>query len=172
MDDVKLPVKVLKEAVSEHFYKEWTKEFHDYNGARMGKLFYHGPDKIKAKYVLKLSRLRLARFIRIISGHNSLFYFRNKIDKEISPICRFCNEEDETFIHLLNECPRFTVKRREILYNREVSNNHKWSIQELIEFSFLPGVDNALQGDTSLRWYGEHSKNSSQSSLEEANGID
>ena len=133
--------------------------------------FTNGPDRAKAKYVLKLSRLRAARFIRIISGHNSLFYFRHKIDAEINPCCRFCNEEDETFYHLLNDCPRFSTNRREILYNKQVSNNHKWSVQELIEFSLLPGVDNALQGDTSLRWYDATNNNSGQSSAEEASGI-
>ena len=32
-----------------------------------------------------------------------------------SELCRFCEEEDETFAQLLNECPCFNTYRREIL---------------------------------------------------------
>ena len=84
----------LRNKVSDYLNNTWKKQFEQYNGARMGKLFYNGPDSIKAGYVMKLSRLQLARFIRIISGHNSLFYFRSKVDPDIKPTCRFCLEED------------------------------------------------------------------------------
>ena len=120
--------------------------------------------------MLKLPRLKLARFIRIISGHNSLFYFRSKVDNEINPQCRFCLEEDETFDHLLNACPRFNSARREIFQGDLIINNHEWSIQKLIDFSFLPGIDQALQGDTSLRWYGLQDGDSSYSE-DEPTGI-
>ena len=110
---VKIPKPELKDRINSLFYEEWKTEFPNYKGARMGKLFYEGPDKKRAKYVCKLARMSLARFVRIISGHNSLFYFRSKVDKEISPICRFCLEADESFEHLINDCPRFNTYRRE-----------------------------------------------------------
>ena len=104
---------------------------------------------------MKLSRLQLARFIRIISGHNSLFYFRSKVDPEIKPTCRFCLEEDETFHHLVTDCPRYERKRVEYFYDNIITNDHKWSIKSLIDFSFLPGIDSAMQGSTDLALYGQ-----------------
>ena len=74
----------------------------------MGKEFYAEPDSAKAKYVLKLSQTDLARFIPLISGHNSLFYFRSKIDAEVNPSCRFCMEAPDTFMHFVNDCPLLT----------------------------------------------------------------
>ena len=112
---VGFPKAHITSLLENYFYNLWKVEFQEYEGARMGKLFYNGPDKNKAKYVCKLSRARLARFIRIISGHNSLFYFRSRIDPEIKPTCRFCLEDHETFDHLVNHCPRFNSYRREYL---------------------------------------------------------
>ena len=146
----------IKNRITKHFYSLWEKEFKEYDGARMGKEFYSGPDSNKAKYVYKLSRAHLSRFIRIIAGHNSLFYFRSKVDPDISPLCRFCLEENETFIHLVNDCPRFINDRRDKLLNALISNDHMWSVQSLIDFSSLPGINAALEGDTRIELYRYH----------------
>ena len=113
--------------IESFYYDKWDIEFKSYKGARMGKLFYNGPDKNKAKYVCKLARARMARFIRVVSGHNSLFYFRNKIDADIKPTCRFCLEADETFEHIVNDCPRFYTFRREYFYDTKIINDHAWN---------------------------------------------
>lgn len=113
----------------------------------MGKSFYNGPDRPKAKHVLALSRAKLGIFVRIISGHNSLLYFRSKIDPDVDPKCRFCGQENEEFLHLINDCPRFIIFRRDKLQNIPISNDHLWSISKLIAFSMLPGVSQALEGD-------------------------
>ena len=119
------PKAEVKNKTDEYFYNLWEMDFTKYPHARMGKCFYKGPDKCKAKYVLKLSRKKLARFVRIISGHNSLFYFRNKVDNEVNANCRFCLEEDETFRHLINDCPRFIIHRRDKLQNQYITNDHR-----------------------------------------------
>ena len=152
--EVGYPFVEVKNKIESFVYAIWRKNFEAYEGARMGKLFYSGPDKNKAKYVTKLPRMKLARFIRIISGHNSLFYFRNKIDAEVKPNCRFCGYKSEDFYHLLNECPRFIIYRREYFYNKEITNDMNWSVKDLIDFSNLPGINDALEGDTGLEWYG------------------
>ena len=153
---VGVPRVEIKNRINTFIYSKWQAEFNAYDKARMGKSFYHGPDSCKAKYVLKLSRAHLARFIRIISGHNSLFYFRSKVDSEISPICRFCNEEDETFLHLVNDCPRFLLDRRDKFLDQLICNDHMWSVQTLLDFSFLPGINDALEGDTRIELYRHH----------------
>ena len=112
----------------------------------MGKFFYAGPDANKAKRVYKLKRNKLARFVRIISGHNSLSYFRSKVDNEVDPKCQFCECEDETFIHFVSECPRLRSYQTEKFQNDIISNDHMWSVDALISFSQLPGINEALEG--------------------------
>ena len=50
----------------------------------------------------------MRRFIECTTGHNNLNYLQSKIcPEDVSELCRFCEEEPETFDHLLNECPCF-----------------------------------------------------------------
>ena len=60
--------------------------------------------------ILKLTRKQTSLYVELITGQNNLNYVQSKI-KEISPECRFCEEEDETFPHILNECPVFRQRR-------------------------------------------------------------
>ena len=123
----------------------------------MTKLFYSCPDKNQAKYVLKLGRIELSRFIKLITGHNGLFYFRSKIDPDISPICRFCLQDDETFYHLVTECPVHRDSRINIFKeNIPLANtNTKWSVRDLLCFSDSRGIRDAIDGETALYLFGE-----------------
>ena len=165
--NINLPKSEIKAMIYKNHYKQWSEDWDEYSEARMTKFFYGRPDKNKAKYVCRLNRIKLSRFIRIITGHNSLFYFRNKIDGEINSICRFCLEEDETFIHLLNTCPRFNVQRKEIFLDKQISDNLEWRVDELLRFSEIPGINNALEGDTSLKWFDLVNEDGESESVEE-----
>ena len=121
----------------------------------MSKLFYKKPDSNQAKYVIKLGRLELSRFIKIITGHNGLFYFRSKIDPEINPECRFCLEKEETFYHLATECPVHRKNRNEIFLDNLPITDTRWSVRTLLIFSQVPGVREALDGSTDIQLYGE-----------------
>ena len=121
----------------------------------MTKQFYSRPDSNQAKYVLKLGRLELSRFIKIITGHNGLFYFKSRIDTEINSICRFCLDADETFYHLVTECPVHRLTRTDIFLDNIPYTNTEWSVRDLLLFSQAHGIRQALEGDTSIRLYGE-----------------
>ena len=151
---IAVPQAELKEKIKSHFYVEWGERWNEYKGARMAKLFYKKPDSNQAKYVLKLGRLELSRFLRLISGHNGLFYFKNKIDPEINAICRFCLEAEETFYHLITDCPVFFESRREIFLEGPFDTEKNWSVRNMLLFSYLPGVREAIDGQTDLRLFG------------------
>ena len=91
--------------------------------------------------------------MRIISGHNALFHFKCKIDPDINPVCRFCLEADECFFHLINDCPRFNNGRRDIFLDKPVCNDMEWKVGKLLKFSSLPGINDALEGDTRLELF-------------------
>ena len=90
----------------------------------------------------------MRRLIELITGHNNLNYVQSKIDPiNVPPLCRFCEEEDETFAHLLNECPCFISYRRDILHNIPIINTLSWSHKQLLKFSYIPSIEEALSYD-------------------------
>ena len=120
----------------------------------MAKQFYSKPDSNQAKYILKLGRLELSRILRLLCGHNGLFFFKSRIDPDINPDCRFCLENNETFYHLVTDCPAFHESRKEIFLDKTVDTENEWSVRNMLLFSYLPGVREAIDGQTDLRLFG------------------
>ena len=116
--EVPIPGATIKLRIRNYVFKLWTNEWQQTQVAKHTKAFYLSPNPSKAKYVYKLARLELGRFIRLISGHNNLNYFQTRIGLANSEQCRFCDTEEETFLHLLYDCPRFWMTRREMFADR------------------------------------------------------
>ena len=122
------PGSYAKSNIMEAIKKRWTTEWTEHSSCRQSKKFLPKPDKNKKNEVFKLGRCRLRRLIELITGHNNLNYLQSKIyPQDVSEMCRFCEEEEETFEHLLNECPCFLLDRRDILYNNPIINTLEWN---------------------------------------------
>ena len=52
--------------------------------------------------------------IIILTGHGGLNAHQSKIDPDISPDCRFCEEAPETIDHLIFTCPAWSLKRSQM----------------------------------------------------------
>ena len=145
---VALPKQATKAAIKEAIDEIWSFQWSRYHDGRQSKQFYKHPDRSKAKYSYHLSRQELGRLIRITTGHNNLFYHRSNVDKTrgTSPLCRFCQEENETFYHFANNCPCFRLSRFHYFQNDSCFNNGKWSIRQLLDFSYIPSINAALGG--------------------------
>ena len=50
------------------------------------------------------------------NGQNNLNFVNNKVIGS-NDLCRFCEEEEENFDHLLKECPCFYLDRVDLLQN-------------------------------------------------------
>ena len=148
------PKAELKSRVKDVIYKRWENSWLEYSGARMSKIFYRKPDSNLAKKVLSLSRLELGRFLRLVSGHNGLFYFKSVIDGEINSTCRFCKINTETFYHLATDCPRFLQTRTDIFQDVLLLSHTDWSVRGLLSFSYIPAINAALEGDTRVELFG------------------
>ena len=81
-----------------------------------------------------------------MTGHNNLNYFQTRIGLWGNRTCRFCEERDETFWHLLIDCPRFRQARLDIFGDQLPCNNMTWSVRDILNFSYLPSIDVALIG--------------------------
>ena len=127
-------------------YHKWAQEWRENPKAAATKHFYYSPNRPKARFVYKLARLELGRFVRIITGHNNLNYFQTRIGLWGDRRCRFCHERDETFLHLLLDCPRFLQARIDTFQDKLPCNDMLWSVRDIIDFSYLPSIDGALIG--------------------------
>ena len=82
----------------------------------------------------------MRRLIECTTGHNKLNYLQSEIyPEDVSELCRFYEEEPETFDHILNECPCF-----DILHNQPIINTLNWDSADIIAFSHIPAIDEAL----------------------------
>ena len=70
--------------------------------------------------------------IQIISGHNNLNYFENKICKDVNPLCRLCGEEDETAFHLIGECPVLYNSRAKHFQKYLLDDHPEWKVKQLV----------------------------------------
>lgn len=142
--DVATPKAEIRRRIDDEIREIWHYQWDQYSEARQSKQFISKPNKTKAKYIYKLNRQKLGRFIRIITGHNNLNYHRSVIDPSQKNKCRFCQQEKETFYHFLHECPTFNSKRREIFLDNMPSNDQSWSVDDLLRFSAIPPINDAL----------------------------
>ena len=141
------PTAMIKKDLTEKIYGDWSREWQDCGQANHAKTFYLTPNKTKAKYVYKLARLEAGRLVRIITGHNNLAFFQNKLGYQQDSQCRLCNQGPETITHLLNNCPRLRRCASEIFKNGLPSNNMEWSVRALLEFSYVTGVNEMFEGE-------------------------
>ena len=129
----------------EVIYKLWTDKWLTQKTCRPLKNFLPFPCKNESKEILRLSRSQIRRLLELITGQNNLNYVQNKIyPGQISELCMFCEEEAETFAHIINECLCFITARREILNNIPIINSGKWKAKTLLKFSYIEAIDEAL----------------------------
>ena len=91
-------------------------------------------------------------WVEIFTGQNKLNYIQSKI-KRIEPICRFREEEDKSFFHILNECPCFREMRCEILQSQAttIENGTIEKIQKFVNHGVIK-VGLCYNPDLDLVW--------------------
>jgi hypothetical protein len=146
------PACEIENALRGSLEKEWNRQWERYGEARMSKQFLMGFDRKVSKKALAFGRPRLGTLIRIITGHNALYYFKSKIDKDISGECRFCGEDLETFWHFVTDCPVFWRERNESLLGDVRGGN--WSVENIMNMAEHTKIAKALLGYDEI-WYEE-----------------
>ena len=142
--DTLIPKQEVKAVVLEALRTQWNEQWLEYDEARMSKFWYSTQDKQRAKEVCQLSRLRLGRFIRIVTGHNALKYYSHVLDPLLSPACRLCMNADETFHHLALDCPMTLQTRKDAFGDKDILSNMDWTVDELLDFSYSDQINPLL----------------------------
>ena len=143
-EDISPSKKYVRNLVIQKLREVWDSEWHDYSDGRQSKIFYSHQDPSRAKKACALSRRKLSRLIRIVSGHNGLLYHQHNIENSIDPTCRYCENDFESFSHFLLDCPTFDFDRHDIFQGRNLVATMDWKIDELLKFSYLPCINDAL----------------------------
>ena len=68
----------------------------------------------RAAGIRRLSRNKVKTITEVFIGHGNLTYHRHKIGLAESPLCRLCGEDNETFTHILCDCPAIKNKRQSL----------------------------------------------------------
>ena len=140
------PTATVKAEIEEKVRLDWATEWLDYKHAHHTKSFYLCPNKQKARYVYKLARLEAGRFVRIVTGHNNLGFFQHKLGLQTSDKCRLCTDGLETFTHLIGTCPALWRASKEFFGQSLPSNDMKWSVRSLLDFSYVKNVNEMFEG--------------------------
>ena len=143
---IRKPKIFIKNTIRDRIYEDWTTTWQADPQAQHAKSFYLGPCPTKAKYVYRLARLELGRFVRLITGHNNLNYFQHKIGLSTESNCRFCGEAPELFTHLITDCPNWWRTQRDHFLDQPPGNDMQWSVRTLLEFSYIPRINEAFEG--------------------------
>ena len=141
VNELPIPKIEIRNIVINSIRRIWNEIWAEYPEARMTKYFFPRNDKEKAKAACKLTRLQLGRFVRAITGHNNLRYYQSKIDITLSPICRFCQDDMETFHHFVFECPSLHFSRQEVFLDQLPDMDMNWSVSNILKFSYLPHIN-------------------------------
>ena len=133
------------------------------------KLFYGSPNKNKSKYIMKMGTHMLSIWIKGITGHNNLAYFQSKINPEIDPNCRLCEQTHETLHHLMSECEATTAIQMDILRNKIPLPDMTWSVKDINSFMHHHVIHSLMTYDTHYNSreieYIDHNYSSDDSSL-------
>jgi ribonuclease HI len=156
IESLRVPMCEVKGRIENHIIKLWNEEWRSYNEARMSKQFVGVYDKKRSRAIMKFGRSRVGTIVRAITGHNGLRYFRSKVDGTLDPTCRFCEEENETFWHLVAECPVFINKSREVMISGVTTDS--WAVHEVVEFLEYKKIAVAFE-DCDEIWYEEEIRN-------------
>jgi ribonuclease HI len=80
-------------------------------GMRHSKSLIKGASKKKTIKLLLSGRKKIKDATRVLTGHCGMNKHLHTLGLVESPICRFCDEEDETPIHCLCYCERLVARR-------------------------------------------------------------
>ena len=108
------PHSFFKQKIREHISQKLNKRWLDSNISKNTKQLLSPilDNNLNGQHLFKQNLEILRPLTRLITGHNNLNHFQNKLDSSVTPTCSFCDENcHETALHLICNCTRFTQTR-------------------------------------------------------------
>jgi len=111
--------------------KKWTKETHVIHwnslpGLNHSKTMLSGPSETLTHEILKLSRNQIRTVTGLLTGHCALRKHLHKMGLfHEEPLCRLCNEDEESASHIIFECPALARWRHQNLLEDNYTQEEK-----------------------------------------------
>ena len=90
------------------------------------------------------SRLKLSKYVALVSGHNRLAYHASLCDDDLEPGCSFCNTSDKAFFRLLTACPALISRIAEIMGQYELGVGFEWRVDQVREFANIRQIKDLM----------------------------
>ena len=114
--NVDMSLTYVKSLVKKKVNDLWNENWSNIAGCRQSKkLISFNPSKDNANFILGRNRIFCRQTIALLTGHNSLRYhtfLRNNASDQFSPVCRFCSDDVESSVHLMETCKALEARRR------------------------------------------------------------
>ncbi len=107
-----------KAHVREVTLEKWKLGFNTDKRFRQTKLFIGGPDKAIWKNICKLSRERIGRLVRFVTGHAYVPQTKaivQGVEESADLQCRLCENDAETAGHIVRKCPALSQRLFDLL---------------------------------------------------------
>ena len=135
--------KDIRAATWDYVYHIWKELWRALKKCQITELFYDRPNRREGKVISKLSRSDVTLFMHATTGQNNLNYMNSIIIPEYTPLCRFCEEENETFDHLYDDCPVFWKQQCDIQGNQTGIQN--WMVRTVLNMAKLEDILLAME---------------------------
>ena len=133
-----------KNLICTSIMKAWKLRWFLDKECRQTKIWFPRPNMTKSNFSFNQSRTKLGLLVEMITGHNRLNRHESLVTKgEVDPLCRFCLEDDETFWHVIGECPALWLKRRDSFNSFFLENPPEWNFFSLLKFLRLADMEEA-----------------------------
>ena len=134
--------KALRERVVEFWDQMWINNdphLCDYP-CRQTKHFFPEIARKRSVLLTSCSRKVFTEAVHIVTGHNFFNRHQHLVhagtggENEVYPMCRYCDEEEETSYHLVADCPQFVSIRREIFLTHQLTLPFDFSPVKLFKY--------------------------------------
>ena len=139
------PLNHIKGLVNINIIKMWQDRWRGRKDCRQTKLWFPLIDKRRACGVMHTGRVDFSKCVQLMTGHNYLKRHTSLVDHNDNNLCRLCEEDEETSLHVAAECPALARVRRDICGSHVVEAPLKWSATRLISFLREAHVDELFE---------------------------
>ena len=134
--------KALRERVVEFWDQMWINNdphLCDYP-CRQTKHFFPEIARKRSVLLTSCSRKVFTEAVHVVTGHNFFNRHQHLVhagtggENEVYPMCRYCDEEEESSYHLVANCPQFVSIRREIFLTHQLTLPFDFSPVKLFKY--------------------------------------
>ena len=128
-----VPTSYIKILTKIRFEKIWNNRWNNLETCRQTRIWFPKTSNKLDKALRQIHRFELSKLVQFITGHCNLNRHISLQDKGHSPLCRHCQDSEETPWHLVTSCPSFFLHRRNIFHG-QILYSIDWSPKQLLGF--------------------------------------